>query len=264
MHKQIKMLSGLSLLVATMAMGCIAEPVGDFELPQNETHADNGSGWTTTIQECNDQCHDIYHTCWIEKHVARNSIYFSSNCEAWLTTCLKRCGERFPQASAPTSGISWVDTVGVSASGEALIKTASTTWGNARARSSESFSGNGSLEFVATETDTYRMIGLSAANSQQSQQSQQSYQIHTIDFAVHLMIDGYFEIHEGGNYTGASGRYEPGDRFTVQVFDGEVSYKQNDTVLSMSRMAGTSPLVVEAAFYTTGSSVLGVSLASQQ
>jgi YD repeat-containing protein len=59
------------------------------------------------------------------------------------------------------NNVNWTNTVGVSVSGNNLTKTASTDWYNARASSTQAItSGEGYLEFTASETTTNRMLGL--------------------------------------------------------------------------------------------------------
>ncbi len=103
------------------------------------------------------------------------------------------------------------------------------------------------MAFTATEDDTYRMIGLSNGDRHES--------CTDIDFAVYLMINGRFEIRENGHYLGTWGSYVPGDRFTVQVFNGQVSFGRNDVVVNVSETQARLPLLVDSAFYTTGASM---------
>jgi hypothetical protein len=58
--------------------------------------------------------------------------------------------------------VTWANVVGISANGNSLTKTAGSGWGNAGASSSQSIaSGDGYVQFTASETTTSRMIGLS-------------------------------------------------------------------------------------------------------
>ena len=59
-----------------------------------------------------------------------------------------------------------------------LIKTAAAAWDNAGASSSQSFTGAGYVETVVGEWNTYRMIGLSDADTDAW--------YTTLDYAVHL------------------------------------------------------------------------------
>ena len=68
--------------------------------------------------------------------------------------------------------------VGVTVAGNSLTKTAATAWGNAGAVStSQIASGDGYVEFTASETSTYRMLGLSNGNANASYDD--------IDFALY-------------------------------------------------------------------------------
>ena len=72
----------------------------------------------------------------------------------------------------------WTSAVGVTVTGNSLTKTAATGWGNAGAVSTQQIaSGDGYVEFTASETTTYRMLGLSNGNTNASYED--------IDFALY-------------------------------------------------------------------------------
>ena len=57
--------------------------------------------------------------------------------------------------------VTWTNAVGISVAANNLTKTAGDDWSNARASSTQAInSGNGYVEFTASETTTYRMLGL--------------------------------------------------------------------------------------------------------
>jgi hypothetical protein len=61
-----------------------------------------------------------------------------------------------------SGNVGWTNTVGVSASTNNLTKTADDGWGNAGAVSTQTIaSGDGYVEFTASETTSYRLLGLS-------------------------------------------------------------------------------------------------------
>src|SRR5262249_41874619 len=69
-------------------------------------------------------------------------------------------------ATLPVVNVTWTQLVNVSATGNSLRKTVDTETWDAGAVSTKSIvSGDGYVEFTATETDTYRMCGLSHANT---------------------------------------------------------------------------------------------------
>src|SRR5207253_6409319 len=123
-----------------------------------------------------------------------------------------RNGQLLITAAASTSGqstqnVSWTNPVGVSVSGNSLTKTAADGW-NAGAASTQAIaSGDGYVEFTASETNTYRMIGLSHGDSDQGYQD--------IDFAFYVGAGQYLCLYEAGVSRGCVGSYNSGDTLRV-------------------------------------------------
>src|SRR5262249_58893113 len=123
--------------------------------------------------------------------------------------------------------VMWTNAVGVSVSGNSLTKTAADGWGNAGAASVQSIvSGDGYLEFTASERTTYRMCGLARNDVNQDYPS--------IDFAIYLAADGNVYVHELGAQRGNFGAYTAGDRLRVAIVGGVVKYSRNGTVFYTS------------------------------
>jgi len=157
-----------------------------------------------------------------------------------------------------TQNVTWTNVVGVSASGNSLTKTAATAWGNAGAASSQSITaGDGYVEFTATETTTYRMCGLSHADSDQNYAS--------IDFAIFptaTASNNVLQVYESGVYRGDFGTYAAGDRLRVAIEGGVVKYKKNGVVFYTSSVTPTYPLLVDTSLYSTGATLTNVVVAS--
>ena len=82
-----------------------------------------------------------------------------------------------PQGGS-AQNVVWTNAVGVSVSGNSLTKTAGDSWANAGAASTQAIaSGDGYVEFTASETTTYRMCGLSHGDDDQAYPD--------IDFAIY-------------------------------------------------------------------------------
>ena len=114
--------------------------------------------------------------------------------------------------------------VGVSANAGSLTKTAVAGWGNAGADSTKSLtSGDGYVEFTASENNTYRLIGLSNGDSNQAYED--------IDFAIDAAAGGELRLYEKGVYRGTVGSYATGDRLRIAVQAGVVKYLKNGVVL---------------------------------
>ena len=146
-----------------------------------------------------------------------------------------------------TVDVTWLNLVGVTANGNTITKTALTGWGNAGAASSQTFSGDGGLEFLATETNTYRMCGLSDSNPDAN--------FTSIDYAVYLASGGAVYVYENGTSRGTFGTYQSGDRFSVERTGSTVVYKKNGTTFYTSTVASSGTLMADAAIHTTGGTV---------
>ena len=142
----------------------------------------------------------------------------------------------------------WTDLVGVSVTGTTLTKTAALGWGNGGAASTESFSGNGLLEFTATQTNKARMCGLSSSNLDA--------QYTSIEYAVYLFNNGKIYVYEKGVNRGTFGNYATGDKFRVERTGNTIVYKKNGTVFYTSAVTTVAALKADSAFYENGSSVM--------
>ena len=137
--------------------------------------------------------------------------------------------------------------MGVSVNGNSLTKTAATGW-NAGAASIQSLaSGDGYVEFTASETGTYRLLGLSNGNS--------NVDYTDVDFAIYPAVGGSLFVFEKGVSRGTVGSYVTGDKLQVSVESGVVKYKKNGTTVYTSTATPVFPLLVDAALYTAGSTL---------
>jgi hypothetical protein len=147
--------------------------------------------------------------------------------------------------------VEWTNAVGVTVSGGSLTKTAGSAWGNAGAASLQSLlSGDGAVSFTASETDTYRMLGLSHGDSDLSYSD--------LDYGLYLIADGRVLVYERGIFRGNFGIYSSGDWFQVAVVSGatpSVQYSRNGVVFYTSTIAPTYPLLVDSALYSSGATL---------
>jgi hypothetical protein len=140
--------------------------------------------------------------------------------------------------------------------GNSLTKTAATGWGNAGAISTQQIaSGNGHVEFTASETNTHRMLGLSNGDSSAS--------YNDIDFALYL-YSGQVLIYEAGAYRGNYGPFATGDTMRVEVLNGVVQYSRNGGVFYTSNRTPVYPLLVDTALYSTGATLVDVVMSGTQ
>jgi hypothetical protein len=143
--------------------------------------------------------------------------------------------------------------VGVTANGGSLTKSAATAWGNAGAISSQQLpSGDGYVEFSASETTTFRMLGLSNGNTSSSYDD--------IDFALYLNLNE-IRVYEGGIYKGSFGTYVTGETLRVAVVGGVVRYSRNGAVFYSSGKIPKYPLLVDTALGSQGATLRSVVVA---
>ena len=149
-----------------------------------------------------------------------------------------------------TQNASWTNAVGVTVSGNNLTSTGN-GWGTAGAVSTQSIaSGDGYVEFTASETTSYRMIGLSHGDTNQN--------FSDIDFAFYLEYGGYLNIYEGGGPVGNFGSFVTGDVLRVAVEGGVVKYRKNGTLVYISTITPTFPLLVDTSLYSNGATLTNV------
>ena len=153
----------------------------------------------------------------------------------------------------PERDVFWTSRVGASAAGSTLTKTGSTmAWdaGAVSSRSITSSSGTAYVEFMASETTTHRMCGLSNGDAGAG--------FDDIDYAIYLVAGGSVAVYEGGAGRGFFGTYAPGDRFRVEVNGGVVRYKKNGSVFYTSAMTPRFPLLVDTSLLSPGATLTGV------
>jgi Zn-dependent metalloprotease len=159
-------------------------------------------------------------------------------------------------ATMPPPAVAWTSLVGVTAIGSTLKKTAATGWGNAGAVSTQAIpSGDGSVEFTASETTTYRMLGLSNGNTDSSYTD--------VDFRLYLAA-GQIQVYEAGTAMGTFGSYATGDKMKVAVTGGVVRYSRNGTVFYTSAKTPVYPLLVDSALYSQNATLSAAVIAGAQ
>jgi Bacterial TSP3 repeat len=154
----------------------------------------------------------------------------------------------FADGDPVTTEVVWTSTSGVTVSGNDLTKTTTTAWGNSGAVSTRSIaSGDGYVEFTATETTTGRMAGLSNGDTNTSYED--------IDFGMYPCADGTLRVYEGGTARGTFGTYAANDVLRVAVTGGVVTYSRNGVVFYTSTQTPMYPLLMDAALYSSGATI---------
>ncbi len=145
--------------------------------------------------------------------------------------------------------ICWKDVVGLQVNGNALKKTNTTSWWNSGAASTGKLpSGqNGWIEMTASETNTYRMFGLSQTNTNETW--------NTIDYNFYLMVNGNIKIYEKGIFKTNGGTYKIGDKIRVERSGNKILYKKNGTIIYSSTTNPNISLMADVSMYTPNGTI---------
>ncbi len=102
----------------------------------------------------------------------------------------------------------------------------------------------GFMQTIIDETNTNRMIGLNAVNTNVSYTD--------IDYAIYLTSGGALFVYENGASKGNWGAYSSGDTLRVSVVGGSVRYIQNGNIFYTSTISPTLPLYVDMSLRDVG------------
>jgi hypothetical protein len=120
------------------------------------------------------------------------------------------------------------------------------TW-NGGAASWNTVSNNGYFQFTATETNKSRMAGLSSSYTSSS--------YTTIQYAFYLVNGGSLQVYESGSGRGAFGTYATGDVLKISVESNSVKYYKNGTLLYISNVAPSLPMLVDVSIADVGGTI---------
>ena len=142
----------------------------------------------------------------------------------------------------------WTSAVGVTVTGNSLTKTAATGWGNAGAVSTQQIaSGDGYVEFTASETTTYRMLGLSNGNTNASYED--------IDFALYEATGARSRSTRAAPSRAPSAPTPPATSCGSPSSAESSSTPRTEPSSTPPTKTPTYPLLVDAALYTQGATL---------
>ncbi len=157
-----------------------------------------------------------------------------------------------PPADPGAVDVIWLNTVGVSVSGNNLAKTGGSGW-NAGAVSAQQFvSGDGYVETtVATgETQTSRIFGLSNTDPDAGRDS--------IQYGIFLLDGGRLRVRESGTDVFDGGTYDSGDVLRVEISGTDILYKKNGVTFFTTPgviSVASYPLIVDSSLFDTGATI---------
>ena len=151
--------------------------------------------------------------------------------------------------TTPTGALRWLSLINVSASGGGLLKTSGCDGcPDASAVSEQQVGGSGTLNFVASESSSLRLVGLGAGGIGTAASD--------INFAVRLQ-GGIAEVRESGAYK-TEVRFGAGDTFAISIDAGVVRYSRNGTVFYTSGVRADFAMRVHVVLFSANAAVGGV------
>ncbi len=140
----------------------------------------------------------------------------------------------------------------VTGPGSTLIQTTAGAWGTAAANSTNTFTGDGYVEFTITDSSSNEfMIGLSADNPDLNYTG--------IDFALYFYGGINAELRENGA-AGSSTSYVLGDVFKVQRSGTTITARKNGITFATASATSSAALLIDSSFNNLGAQVAGVKL----
>jgi RHS repeat-associated protein len=145
----------------------------------------------------------------------------------------------------------WKDQVAIQVSGNKIVSL-NGGWGNSGAASQQVLapSQNGWVEFVASESNTNRMLGLSDVNANANYTS--------LDYAWYLKNNGILEVYESGTLRGSFGSYVAGHLLQIERTGTSIKYYHNNVLKYTSSVPSSTSLMVDLAFHNATATLIGV------
>jgi hypothetical protein len=207
----------------------------------------NSTTYTNTSLVANDVV-----TCVLTPSIAACLTTYTSNTVTNKASTVLLGGDFYIEGTSVVSGcnyaeeaVTWIPSAfrNVYQSGTTLNKMPGIGGWNGGAASYNTVKDNGYMYFIATETNTNRVIGLDNINYDNSD---------TVRYAFHLRNDGSLRVREQGNDLGGFSVYFPGDTLKISVESSVVKYYQNSTLLYISNLAPTLPMLVDVSIGLNG------------
>jgi hypothetical protein len=147
----------------------------------------------------------------------------------------------------------WTNLVNVTATGNSIQKTGGCDGCEDAGATSQQqiLSGDGYLEFTASETTTLRFVGLSTGNTGTGSAE--------IRFAIRLQ-SGIAQVQESGIFR-TNTTFVTGDVFRISVESGVVKYYKNGGLLYTSALAPTYPLLVDSTLASPSATITNAVIA---
>ena len=140
--------------------------------------------------------------------------------------------------------------------GNTLTNVSSTNAWNGNAFSLQAVGNNGFMETTVQETNKFRMVGLSAVDTDADYQ--------TIDHAFYLDTGAVLHIYESGSAVPTLFSYATGDVLRIVIDNGTIKYFNNGALLHISITTPTLPMYVDVSTRNAGATVANVKVGNQE
>lgn len=147
--------------------------------------------------------------------------------------------------------ITWTNGTNVNIVGNSVTKTSGSGW-VAGATSAETFTGDGTLEFTAAQTNRNLMCGLTRLDWDTD--------YSTISFAIYLRNNGSVRIMEGGNSRGDVSTYATNDVFEIERSGSTIIYKQNATTIYTSTLSSIGAMRADCSLNSNNGTISNAQL----
>ena len=172
----------------------------------------------------------------------------TGSCNVTLSAATTVTATLTSTSSTPSlQSVSWTNPINVTPTGNSIQKTSGCDGCEDAGSSSlqQILSGDGYLEFTASETTTLRFVGLSVGDTGTASAE--------IRFAIKLE-SGIAEVRESGTARTTTG-FVSGDVFRIAVESGVVKYYKNGVLFYTSALAPAYPLLVDSALASLNASI---------
>ena len=127
-------------------------------------------------------------------------------------------------------------------------------WGDSGVESENVLAADvdGWVQFTASETNTYRMLGLNKTSDGVNSH------FNTIDYALYARADGYVHVYENGAHKGKFTPYNTGDILRIERVGSTLYYKKNGTTFYTSTVKTAGALRLDASINSTNGTIKNI------
>lgn len=156
------------------------------------------------------------------------------------------------QGTSPSGIVCWKNMVGTQLRADGIFQSTQATGWTHGASSVHSIEGDGYVETVVAETNSYRMIGLSSSDLSPSDTD--------IEYALHLGGTATLAVRGPATIGTSVSLYQTGDVLRVERQGTDVLFLQNGVIRDIAGDQAAGPLYVDTSLFDVGSTLETVRL----